>query len=157
MELVKNIFFNTDKIVQNSKIKIFYVGRLFSENSNNLYIHYGFNENWEETSDIEMNKTELGFQVELDIPEYDSFNFCFRTDSYEWDNNDGNNYVFPIEKVSVAMVPINDESSNLLSNKKSHKKSFLIYQKIKLTLSKVFSHVPRIFTKSTTSEKNSTK
>lgn len=29
MELVKNIFFNTDKLVENSKIKISYTGKFF--------------------------------------------------------------------------------------------------------------------------------
>ena len=29
MELVKNIFFNTDKLVENAKVKISYTGHLF--------------------------------------------------------------------------------------------------------------------------------
>lgn len=29
MELVKNIFFNTDKLVENSTVKISYAGKLF--------------------------------------------------------------------------------------------------------------------------------
>ena len=33
MELVKNIFFNTDKLVENSNIKISYTGKFFQENS----------------------------------------------------------------------------------------------------------------------------
>ena len=33
MELVKNIFFNTDKLVENSCVKISYTGKLFQENS----------------------------------------------------------------------------------------------------------------------------
>ena len=31
MELVKDIFFNTDKLIENTKIKISYVGKLFQE------------------------------------------------------------------------------------------------------------------------------
>ena len=30
MELVKNIFFNTDKLIENSKVKISYTGKFFS-------------------------------------------------------------------------------------------------------------------------------
>ena len=37
MELVKNIFFNTDKLVENSKIKISYTGKLFEENSEEVF------------------------------------------------------------------------------------------------------------------------
>ena len=42
MELVKNIFFNTDKLVESSKVKISYTGKLFEENSKNVYLHYGY-------------------------------------------------------------------------------------------------------------------
>ena len=31
MELVKNIFFNTDKLIENSTVKISYTGKLFQE------------------------------------------------------------------------------------------------------------------------------
>lgn len=41
MELVKNVFFNTDKLVQNSTVKISYTGELFQDNSEDVYIHYG--------------------------------------------------------------------------------------------------------------------
>lgn len=47
MELVKNVFFNTDKLVENAKVKISYVGKLFQENSSEVYLHYGFGSNWD--------------------------------------------------------------------------------------------------------------
>lgn len=46
MELVKNIFFNTDKLVENSNVKISYTGDLFQNNSEEVFIHYGFGLNW---------------------------------------------------------------------------------------------------------------
>ena len=42
MELSKNIFFNTDRLVQDSKVKISYTGILFNENAESVFIHYGF-------------------------------------------------------------------------------------------------------------------
>ena len=33
MELVKNIFFNTDKLTQNSTVKISYTGKFFQDGS----------------------------------------------------------------------------------------------------------------------------
>ena len=42
MELLKNIFFNTDKLVQNSTVKISYTGKFFEDNSEEVFIHYGF-------------------------------------------------------------------------------------------------------------------
>ena len=41
MELVKNIFFNTDKLVENSKIKISYTGIFFQDDSQDVFFHYG--------------------------------------------------------------------------------------------------------------------
>ena len=56
MELLKNIFFNTDKLVQNSTVKISYTGKFFEENSDTVFIHYGFGDNWDNLSEIEMEK-----------------------------------------------------------------------------------------------------
>ena len=86
MELTKNIFFNTDKLIENSRIKISYTGKFFQDESEEVFIHYGFGENWDNVNDIEMEKTEIGFQAEIDLPEYDTFNFCFRNNNNEWDD-----------------------------------------------------------------------
>ena len=50
MELSKNIFFNTDKLVPNSTVKISYIGSLFQNNSEEVYIHFGFGLLWENVS-----------------------------------------------------------------------------------------------------------
>ena len=47
MELTKNIFFNTDKLVENTTIKISYTGKLFQNCSEEVSIHYGFGNNWD--------------------------------------------------------------------------------------------------------------
>ncbi len=65
MELVKNIFFNTDKLVENSNVKISYTGKFFQENAEEVYIHYGFGINWDNLNEVKMEKTELGFQAEI--------------------------------------------------------------------------------------------
>ena len=98
MELVKNIFFNTDKLVENSKIKISYTGKFFQDNSEKVSIHYGFGNNWNNLTSTQMVKTELGYQIEIEIGEVETFNFCFCNEKNEWDNNDGKNYIF-IEKM----------------------------------------------------------
>ena len=67
MELVKNIFFNTDKLIENSKIKISYTGKFFEENSDKVFIHFGYGLNWDNISEIEMKKTDLGFQAEINL------------------------------------------------------------------------------------------
>jgi len=148
MELVKNIFFNTDKLVENSNVKISYAGYLFQKGANELYFHYGFGSNWDNASEIKMVKTELGFQCEIDIPETDTFSFCFRNELGEWDNNFGQNFSFPIEKIEV--VP-EEENMSLITTPETgmeiHKglrKSYIWSKKIKLAIYKIIRYVPKI-------------
>ena len=109
MELTKNIFFNTDKLVENSKVKISYTGDLFQNASTDVSIHYGFGSNWDNVGDAKMEKTELGFQIEVELISSDTFNFCFYNENNVWDNNCGNNYVFQIEKAPVELIVLEKE------------------------------------------------
>ena len=142
MELVKNIFFNTDKLTSNSIIKISYAGELFQNNSDKVFIHYGFGLLWEEVTEIEMIKTELGFQAEIKIGDYDSFNFCFKNNLNKWDNNNGSNYIFPIEKIETSLVK--QDSPTSLTPARKLRKSYLWSKKIKIALYKIIVSVPRL-------------
>lgn len=143
MELVKNIFFNTDKLVENSTVKISYTGKFFQENSEEVFIHYGFGLNWDNLNDIKMKKTELGFQAEVFLGEGETFNFCFKNNNNEWDNNDYKNYTFEIEKKQNALLVLEDEPISLGSAKKL-RKSYLWSKKIRLAVYKIVSYLPKI-------------
>ena len=143
MELTKNIFFNTDKLVENSKVKISYVGKLFQDASSEVFIHYGFGMNWDNVNDIKMNKTELGFQAEIDLLEGDSFNFCFRNENNVWDNNDGQNYIFKLEKVPTELLVLDDEPVSLGSARKL-RRSYLWSKKIRLAVYKLITYLPKL-------------
>ena len=109
MELVKNIFFNTDRLTANTTVKISYTGKFFQDNSTNVFIHYGFGNDWEGLVDTEMTRTELGFQIEVNLLDKETFNFCLKNEKDEWDNNDGKNYIFNIEKPETGLILIEDE------------------------------------------------
>ena len=142
MELSKNIFFNTDKLVQSSKVKISYTGTLFEQNSENVFIHYGFDNDWKSLNEVEMVKTDLGFQAEIDIPEYSTFNFCFRNEHNIWDNNQNANYVFDIEKADLALI-LREELG--LETKQHHlRKSYIWSKKIRLAVYKLLVYVPKL-------------
>ena len=143
MELVKNIFFNTDKLIENSKVKISYTGKLFQDNSEKVFIHYGFGEKWDNVNEVEMNKTELGFQTEIELLSGETFNLCFRNSNYEWDNNEGNNYTFTLEKVSTELIVLEDEPTSIGVAKKL-RKSYLWSKKIKIAVYKIITYLPRI-------------
>ena len=141
MELVKNIFFNTDKLVENTKVKISYAGNLFQGKSEEVFIHYGFGLEWNNLGEVQMEKTELGFQAEIELPASETFNFCFKNDKGEWDNNDGQNYIFPIEKVELDLVP---QEETLLDAPRKLRKSYIWSKKIRLAIYKVITYLPKL-------------
>lgn len=143
MELIKNIFFNTDKLVENSKVKISYIGQLYQDASSEVSVHYGFGINWDNVNDIKMEKTELGFQAEIDLLEGETFNFCFRSENGVWDNNNGQNYVFPLEKVQKELLVLEDEPVALGSAKKL-RRSYLWSKKVRLAVYKLITYLPKL-------------
>ena len=137
MELTKNIFFNTDKLVENT-------GKLFQDAScEEVSIHYGFGLNWDNVNDVKMEKTDLGFQAEIELGEGDTFNFCFNDGNGNWDNNNGQNYIFPLEKVHSELLVLEDEPVSLGSAKKL-RRSYLWSKKVRLAVYKLITYLPKI-------------
>ena len=143
MELVKNIFFNTDKLIEKSKVKISYTGRFFQDGSEKVYAHYGFDEQWNNVNDVEMVKTELGFQTEFELQEGKTFNLCLKNEKDEWDNNDGKNYIFTLEKQSTELLVLEDEPVAIGTSRKL-RKTYLWSKKIKLAVYKLITYLPKI-------------
>jgi len=142
MELVKNIFFNTDKLTAFSQIKISYSGKFFDDGSKKVTLHYGFGNNWENSFDIEMVKTELGFQAELTLTDDSIFNFCFYNENGIWDNNNGENYNFTIEPAELDLIPIDSEFSSI--SPKRITKFYLWKKKVKIRFYRVVTYLPKI-------------
>ena len=141
MELVKNIFFNTDKLIQSSNVKISYTGKLFQENSEEVFIHYGFGDNWDNVTELPMSKTELGFQVEISLNNSNKLNLCFRNSNNEWDNNNGQNYIFNIEEAPISLAIV---ENNSLETPKKLRKTYLWSKKIKLAVYKIIKYFPKL-------------
>jgi len=142
MELSKNIFFNTDKLVENQVVKISYTGKFFSEGASEVYIHYGFGLLWENLGEIKMEKTDLGFQAEITLASADTLNFCFRNQDGEWDNNDNCNYTFPIEKLETEMA--SPELGLIIAPTRRLRKTYLWSKKVKLAIYKIITYIPKI-------------
>lgn len=142
MELVKNIFFNTDKLTQNSTVKLSYTGKFFQDNSDEVYIHYGFGLLWENLTEVKMEKTEIGFQAEINLIDADSFNFCFKNGDNEWDNNNCENYIFPLEKIETDLVVVPEKQTSLST--KRLRKSYIWSKKIRIAIYKIITYLPKI-------------
>ena len=143
MELVKNIFFNTDKLIENSEVKISYTGKFFQEDCEKVYAHYGFGLNWENVNEVEMEKTELGFQTEIKLCEGETFNLCFRNEKDEWDNNNNQNYIFTVEKPSTELIVLEDEPKAIGTSRKL-RRTYLWSKKLRLAVYKIITYIPKI-------------
>ncbi len=141
MELVKNIFFNTDKLTSNTKVKISYTGKFFQDDSEEVKIHYGFGNNWENLSELSMRKTDLGFQIEIELLDSDTFRFCLKNEKDEWDNNNGENYIFAIEHPDTSLVVVEEAP---IARPHRLRKSYLLSKKIRLAIYKIIISIPKL-------------
>lgn len=141
MELVKNIFFNTDRLTANTTVKISYTGKFFQDNSTNVSIHYGFGNEWEGLVDAEMTKTELGFQIEVDLLDKETFNFCLKNEKGEWDNNEGTNYIFNIEHPDTALILLEEADMHPV---RRLRRSYIFTKKLKLAIYKMLVYIPKL-------------
>lgn len=143
MELVKNIFFNTDKLIQNTTVKISYTGKFFENaSSEEVFIHYGFGENWDNLNEVKMEKTELGFQTEIELLNNNTFNFCFRNNYNEWDNNNGENYVFLLEEPCTDLVV--SAIDYAMDRPNRLRKTYIWNKKIRLAIYKIIKYIPKL-------------
>ena len=142
MELVKDIFFNTDKLIENSTVKISYTGKLFQEGSDEVFVHYGFGPNLDNVNEIQMEKSEIGFQAEIELISGESLNLCFRNSNNVWDNNEGQNYSFQIEKAEELSLVVTENNS--IETPHKLRKTYLWSKKIRLAVYKIITYLPKI-------------
>lgn len=140
MELIKNIFFNTDKLVANNTIKLSYTGLLFQNGATEAHIKYGFGADWDNLTEADMVKTELGFQIEVELLDKGTFNFCIKDENDVWDNNNGANYSFEIEHPETALTVIEEKSVRHL------RKTYIWSKKVKLAIYKMLICIPKLIT-----------
>lgn len=159
MELFRNIFFNTDKVIENTEVKVTYAGKLFQNGSEDVIVHYGFGENWDNAKDLKMQKSELGFQADIYVEENTKLNFCFRNSIGEWDNNDGYNYAFKINKIQNEEQQSNTQKAESQENKQQDIKSLCNItptwgELFKRTWSNFVNKISKLFSKGEENVKN---
>ena len=108
-----------------------------------MTIVFGFDDEWNNTTEQEMIKTENGFTANIKILDFHNFNFCFRNENDCWDNNEGQNYIFPLEKISNELIVLEDEPVALGSARKL-RKTYLWSKKIRLAVYKIITYLPKI-------------
>ena len=114
MNLIDGIIFNTNKLKQNSFVKMTYTGFLNTSKSSKIFAHIGFGPNWQNITDFEMKKSGLGYELTFQLPsQFDSINLAFMNDKNEWDNNFGNDFSFKLVPIKHSiLVPVTESSLN---------------------------------------------
>ena len=100
-----------------------------------------------------MTKTDLGFQIEVELLDSDTFNFCLKNEKEEWDNNDGNNYSFAIEHPDTSMILVDEIS---IARPHRLRKSYLLSKKIRLTIYKIIITIPKLISGTYKRKENAT-
>ena len=88
-----------------------------------------------------MVKTDLGFQIEINLIDRETFNFCIKNEKDEWDNNDGKNYIFNIERPETGLILIDD-----LKPSRHLRRSYIWSQKLKIAIYKILISIPKLIT-----------
>ena len=81
-------------------------------------------------------------QEDFLLIESDTFNFCFRNEKNEWDNNNYENYIFELEPQSTDLIVQDIDSS--LDRPNRLRKTYLWSKKIRLAIYKIITYVPKL-------------
>lgn len=145
MEFTKDIKFSNNP-TENEETTITYNG--FLNSSSDLTIVYGFGENWENTTETKMDKTEDGFVTSIKMPSYSIFNFCFRNSNYAWDNNCNKNYISSIapceDEIIETAEPVTESISAYEEISKTVPESICEYEDISETVPESISKYEEI-------------
>lgn len=97
-EVVDGIYLEPVPITLGDELKIKYKGTLAESATGKIYLHAGFGSGeWEKILDVPMKKTrDGGWSVTIPVDEPSNFNFCFRDEDQNWDNNQGKNWSYQV-------------------------------------------------------------
>lgn len=137
MELTKEIKFEQAEILKNTTVTLIYSGTLVKNDSDKIYVVYGFNTGWDNTSEKEMFFDEGVFKVNIDLYDNDSLNFCFKNLNNEWDNNENNDYVVQIKEPNTSML------FTPVVQRPKLRKTYIWKKKIKLATYKAIIALPK--------------
>lgn len=102
-EVADGIFMEPIPVTLGDELKIKYKGLLANSGSTKIYLHAGYGHAWSPELDIPMKKTkDGGWSVTVQVDEPSSFNFCFRDDAENWDNNQGRNWTYQVHQGDQA-------------------------------------------------------
>ncbi len=79
------------------EVMIKYNGLLARNGADRVYLHFGTDEDWSESSYVPMEyREDEGWTANLRVEDADKLNLCFKDSANNWDNNNGHNWSFEV-------------------------------------------------------------
>lgn len=79
-------------------VKVSYNGLLSISGASNVHARVGFGFEWQNTQDVQMTRTPVGFEATVTANNHDTLCMAFKDSANNWDNNNGLNYNFNIHQ-----------------------------------------------------------
>lgn len=152
MELTKEISYNKN-LIQNNNFTLKYSGELFKNNSEEVFIVYGYDNDWKNTTEQKMEKQQNCFSATINIQEFNEFNFCFKNSLNIWDNNNNSDYHLPI--IQQENIEFNSELNELLDQILNEVKSPTQQQQTSEEFEETVSYFENLFDELFNNYKNS--
>ncbi len=149
LNVLDKVHFDGANLFVGQTSKVIYKGPLCDDNPSEIYMHYGYGYNWENLQELKLEKGPTGYEGDISFIKADELNFCFRSQTGKWDNNNKTNFHVQIEPAPVLCTP---NSEFLYMELPTLKTFYYIKNKIKFAILKAFSAISGIFKKKSTSE-----
>lgn len=77
---------------------VLYYGLLANSGADQVWMHTGFGDAWEDIYDYPMEKTPWGFAKTFRVEKGKHLNLCFKDSANNWDNNNYRNWGFDVRE-----------------------------------------------------------
>ena len=148
LNVLDKVHFDGTNLFVGQTSKIIYKGPLCLDNPDEIYMHYGYGYNWENLQELKLFKGPIGYEADITFIKADELNFCFRSQTGKWDNNNKTNYQVQIDPAPVLCTPNSDFLHLEIPTLKTF---YYIKRKLKLAISKAISAITGIFKKKSVS------
>ena len=115
MEITKDIFIEGN-LIEGSKIGLRYKGKFTVEFSNEVYVVYGYGLGWKNIREQKMTWIGDCFFAEIELEYAETFNFCFKNNLGNWDNNYGRDYSFIVKPRIIEAIKKIEQNDNIIKD-----------------------------------------
>lgn len=95
--IANGVIITPNVIAHGDNAKVLYKGLLYNSGADQVFMHVGYGDEWNQIKDVKMERTVEGFEAMIPIESHDKLNMAFKDSAGNWDNNSGRNYSFEVQ------------------------------------------------------------